>query len=118
MLRGHVLDEVFVVTLEYRDQPLLQRVPYVVRLDHRVRLGVEDLLDVVEHRARSASTPCSMVAESVKFLRRVAQTPRRVGDLRVRSHHHSVGTAQCENDGHPGDVLTAGRLSTWKAADG
>src|SRR6476646_4189499 len=93
-LPWYVLDEVRVMMLEHRQQAVLQSVPDVLRLDDSVSLGIEDLLDVVEHCARSAAAPRGVGAEGVQLLRRVAQTPTPVGDLRVGRHHDSVGTTK------------------------
>ena len=83
----------------------------VGRFDDRIRLGVEDPLEVVKHGARAASTPCGVLAERVQLLRRIAHAADGVGDLRVRRHHQPVGTAQRQNDRHNSAPVRIGRSS-------
>jgi hypothetical protein len=72
----------------------------VVRLHDGLTLGIEDLLEVVEHCAGSAAAPCRVLAHRVQLLRRIGQPAARIGDLRVRRHGDSVGALDGKDDGH------------------
>ena len=93
-------DEVLVVVLEHGHHPRLQGVPDVLCLHDGLRLGVEDLLDVVEHRAGSAAAPCCVLAQGMQLLRGIAQPTTRVRDLRIGRHRDPVGALDREYDCH------------------
>ena len=107
-LAGHLGDEVRVVMLEQRHHPRLEGVPDVLGLDDGIGFGVELLLDVVQHGARTAAAPGRVVAQPMQFLRRIAQPSPGVSDLGVRREHQAVGASQRENDGHHRMVSRAG----------
>ena len=71
VLLRRIGDEVGVVMLQHRYHPGLQGMTDVVGLDDGVGFGVELPLEVVEHRARAATTPGCVFAQRMQFLRRM-----------------------------------------------